>query len=64
MKRILGLLLLAAAPLLTISISEVTAAAPAPQAVNHASSHDRHHRRHSKIKHHHHRVAKHHAQHQ
>jgi len=64
MKRILGLLLLAAAPLLTISISEAVAAVPGAQASNRASSHDRHYRKHSKVKHHHHKVAKHHAQHQ
>lgn len=34
-----------------------------PQTVNRASSHDRHHHRHAKVRHHHHQVAKHRSQH-
>jgi len=65
-KRILNVLLLAAMPALLFSVEQATAAqsttqstpdadATQPQATNQASSHDRHHRRHSNVRRHRHR---------
>jgi hypothetical protein len=58
MKLFLALLVLAITPVL------VTARPAAPQTTNRASSHDRHHRKHSKGRHHHGQVSHHHSTHQ
>ena len=53
MKLFAALLVLAIAPVLT------TARPAEPQATSRASSHDRHHHKHSKVRHHHHQVSHH-----
>jgi len=53
MKLFLALLVLAITPVLT------TARPAEPQTTNRASSHDRHHHRHSKGRHHHRQVSHH-----
>ena len=64
MKRIVRLLLLATTPALFVSVQQTSALQSAPQdsgspahpqVSNQASSHDRHHRRHSTVKRRHHR---------